>query len=128
MKYVSNKSASQKSVLTMLVLGAMLLVGVSLVRSNIVSASSSVAGKSNILRNVVASVSGMFQTIEPEQEPNESIDTANPIQLPGRKTGTVKLGDAATYEFSYNNGPKDKIEDFFASSLWQAKKRKKIYT
>lgn len=114
MKYVSNKSiASLKSVLTVLVLGAMLLIGVSVVRSKIVSASSPVAGKSNILRNVVASVTGLFQTIEPEQEPNETLETANPVQLPGRKSGTVKVGDTATFEFSYNNGPKDKIEDFF---------------
>lgn len=118
MKYVSNKSTTaMKSVLTTLVLGLVLLLGVSAVKSKIVSASSAAPGKSSALRNVVASLTSLFQPIEPEQEPNEYIDTANPIQLPGRKTGTVKLGDAATYEFSYNNGPKDKIEDFFKFTI-----------
>lgn len=118
MKYVSNKFAiAMKPVLTALVLGVVLLIGVSAVKSKIVSASSSPAGKSNLVNRVVASLTGLLQPIEPEQEPNEYIDTANPIQLPGRKTGTVKLGDAATYEFSYNNGPKDKIEDFFKFTI-----------
>src|SRR5262249_37331424 len=39
--------------------------------------------------------------------------TATPLSLPGQRTGTVRFGDAAEYEFTYSNGPKDKIEDFF---------------
>lgn len=114
MKYVSNKSTNaMKSVLTVLVLGVVLLISVSAIKSKNVGAS----GKSNALRNAVASLTGLFQPIEPEQEPNETIDTANLIQLPGRKTGTVKVGDAATFEFSYQNGPKDKIEDFFKFTI-----------
>ncbi|MGH9801070.1 MAG: hypothetical protein ACRD82_11950, partial [Blastocatellia bacterium] len=89
-----------------------MLIGVSAIRSNMLGIAGA-SGKSNTLRNAVASLTGLFQQSEPEQEPNETIDTANPIQLPGKKVGTVKVGDAATFEFSYQNGPKDKIEDFF---------------
>ncbi|MFN0108882.1 MAG: beta strand repeat-containing protein [Blastocatellia bacterium] len=113
MKYVSNKfTNAMKSVLTVLVLGVM-LVGAFAIRSNTVGAS----GKPNALRQVFASMAAVFQPGEPEQEPNETVDTANSVSLPGKKTGTVKNGDAATFEFSYNNGPKDKIEDFFKFTI-----------
>ena len=70
MKYLSNKSTNAvKSALTILVLGVMLLISVSAIKSKDVGAS----GKSNILRNAVASLTGLFQQpIEPEQEPNET--------------------------------------------------------
>ena len=55
----------------------------------------------------------VFQANEAEQEPNESIDQANHMSIPGVKTGSVKYGDAATFEYQYVNGPKDRIEDFF---------------
>ncbi|MFN0109326.1 MAG: hypothetical protein ACKVZH_10780 [Blastocatellia bacterium] len=119
MKYVSNKSTNAvKTVLTILVLGVVLLISVSAIKSKIAGASEkSNALRPNALQNAVASLTGLFQPIEPEQEPNETIDTANLIQLPGRKTGTVKVGDAAIFEFSYQNGPKDKIEDFFKFTI-----------
>ena len=31
--------------------------------------------------------------------------------------GRLKFGDAAQFEFQYNNGPKDKIEDFFTFTI-----------
>ncbi len=68
----------------------------------------SVAASSSLV-NVV----NIFQSAEPEQEPNETAEQANPIGLPGQRTGTARFGDSAVFEFIYNNGPKDKIEDFY---------------
>ena len=115
MKYVSKQSTNaMKSGLTILALGLALLIGISTIQStSLVDA----AGKNNTLRKAFASLTSVFQPIEPEQEPNETAGTANPVSLPGRKTGTVKLDDAASYVFTYNNGPTDKIEDFFKFSI-----------
>lgn len=113
MKYVSNKPTNaMKSVLTVLVLGVM-LIGTFAIRSSSVGAS----GKTNALRQAFASMAALFQPGEPEQEPNETIATANPVSLPGKKTGTVKNGDAATFKFTYVNGPEDMIEDFYQFTL-----------
>lgn len=115
MKYVSKKSTNiLKSSLTILALGLALIIGVTIFKS---APFVDAAGKPNSLRKALASMAGVFQPIEQEQEPNETVGTANPVSLPGRKTGTVKLGDAATFEYAYNNGPKDKIEDFFKFSI-----------
>lgn len=54
---------------------------------------------------------------EAEQEPNELVGQANPIAVPGQRTGTVAYGDAAVVEFTYNNGPKDRIEDLFSFTV-----------
>jgi len=115
MKYVSKKTTNtMKSGLAMLALGLALLIGISIIQStSFVDA----ASKTNTLQKAFASLTGVFQPIEPEQEPNETVATANPISLPGRKTGTVKLDDAFWYEFAYNNGPTDRIEDFFKFSI-----------
>ena len=75
-----------------------------------------IAGGISLMSGSVAashSYINVFQSGEPEQEPNETAEQANPIALPGQRTGTAKFGDAASFEFIYNNGPKDKIEDFF---------------
>ncbi len=115
MKYVSKKSTNVlKSSLTILALGLALLIGISTTQStSLVDA----AGKNNTLRKAFASLTAVFQPIEPEQEPNETVATANPISLPGRKTGAVKLDDAASFVFTYNNGPTDKVEDFFKFTI-----------
>ena len=57
------------------------------------------------------------QAGEAEQEPNELVGQANPITVPGQRTGTVAYGDAAVVEFTYNNGPKDRIEDLFTFTV-----------
>ncbi len=54
---------------------------------------------------------------ESEQEPNETAQQATPIAIPGQRTGTTRYGDAAVIEFTYVNGPKDKIEDLFKFSI-----------
>lgn len=115
MKYVSKKSTNvMKSGLAMLALGLALLISISITRStSFVDA----ASKTHTLHKAFASLTGVFQPIEPEQEPNETVATANPISLPGRKTGAVKLDDAFWYQFTYNNGPTDRIEDFFKFSI-----------
>lgn len=115
MKYVSKKSTNtMKSGLAMLALGLALLIGISIIQStSFVDA----ASKNSTLYKAFSSLTGVFQPIEPEQEPNETVANANPISLPGRKTGTAKLDDAFWYEFTYNNGPKDRIEDFFKFSI-----------
>ena len=48
-----------------------------------------------------------------EVEPNETIEQATPISLPGQRTGSVRFGDASQLEYRYQNGPVDKIEDLF---------------
>lgn len=53
----------------------------------------------------------------PEQEPNETVAQANRISMPGQRTGTAKYGDPAVIEFTYNNGPKDRIEDLFSFEI-----------
>lgn len=75
------------------------------------------AAKTNLLRSAFSTLSGVFQGSESEQEPNETAAQANPISIPGQKTGSTKFGDAATFEYVYNNGPKDKIEDFFTFTV-----------
>ncbi|MFN0086161.1 MAG: IPT/TIG domain-containing protein [Blastocatellia bacterium] len=76
------------------------------------SAAAIVPGK-NVFRAALSRFAKVFQSNEAEQEPNESIDQANHMAIPGLKTGAAKYGDAAVYEYQYVNGPKDKIEDFF---------------
>lgn len=48
-----------------------------------------------------------------EVEPNETIEQATPISLPGQRTGSVRYGDASQLEYRYQNGPVDRIEDLF---------------
>lgn len=48
-----------------------------------------------------------------EVEPNETIQQATPITLPGQRTGSVRFGDASQVEYRYQNGPVDRIEDLF---------------
>ncbi|MGE0130853.1 MAG: pre-peptidase C-terminal domain-containing protein [Blastocatellales bacterium] len=69
------------------------------------------------MRNVFATLPSVFQGAENEQEPNEAPGQANAISIPGQKTGSATFGDAASFEFKYNNGPKDKIEDFFTFTI-----------
>ena len=88
MKYVSKKSTNVlKSGLTVLAMGLALIIGISIFKS---APFADAAGKPNTLRKAFASLSSVFQPIEAEQEPNETVGTANPVSLPGRKTGTVK--------------------------------------
>ena len=61
----------------------------------------------------VSATSWIGQSSEAEQEPNETVEQANQLTLPGQVAGTVRYGDPAVVEFTYNNGPKDKIEDLY---------------
>jgi choice-of-anchor C domain-containing protein len=54
---------------------------------------------------------------EPEQEPNELPSQANPISLPGGRTGVAAAGDATAVQIVYTNGDRDGIEDLFAVML-----------
>src|SRR5262249_6590653 len=74
---------------------------------------SSSAAKTNLLRNIFSTLHTASQSAEPEQEPNETEAQANPILIPGQKTGSVKSGDAAQFVYQYSNGPMDRIEDVF---------------
>jgi len=112
MKYMSNKSTVfVKSALALTLLSAVLLAGLSVIRST------SAATKSATFNKALSTLAGVFQTAEPEQEPNETMAQANPIPVPGKRLGTVKFGDAASYEYAYSNGPKDKIEDFYTFTV-----------
>ncbi len=73
--------------------------------------------KTNLLRNIFSSLTGVLQSADSEQEPNETPAQANPISIPGQKTGSATHGDAASFEFMYSNGPKDKIEDFYTFTI-----------
>ncbi|MDX2034450.1 MAG: pre-peptidase C-terminal domain-containing protein [Blastocatellia bacterium] len=66
-----------------------------------------------MFRTAFSRLVNVFQSNEAEQEPNEAIDEANHMAIPGVRSGSAKYGDAATYEYQYVNGPKDKIEDFY---------------
>ena len=106
MKHETNKSTIVKSVLAFLLLSATLLAGAFVVRSTSASA------KANGLNKAFNKVAGAFalgQTCTQEQEPNETIATANAVSIPGSKCGTVKFGDAASFEYTYSGGQKDKI-------------------
>lgn len=61
----------------------------------------------------------VWQGSDSEQEPNETTEQANVLGIPGQRTGTVRYGDAAVVEFTYNNGPRDRIEDLFRFSIPQ---------
>jgi hypothetical protein len=76
---------------------------------------------------ILSSVSArarFLQAAEAEQEPNETAAAANPISFGGRKTGTARFGDAASFEYAYSNGPRDKIEDFFKFSIPAGQQRR----
>jgi hypothetical protein len=111
MKHVSNKSTIIKSTLAFLLLSATLMAGAFIVRST------SAAAKSNGMNKAFARLAGVFQTCEPEAENNEDFTQAEPIQIPGQKCGTARFGDAASYEYTYSGGQKDKIEDFYTFNV-----------
>src|SRR6185436_9684259 len=111
MKFVSNKSTILKSTFAFLLLSAILLAGAFIVRST------PAAAKSNGMNKAFARLASVFQTCEPEQENNEDFTHAESIPIPGRKCGTAKFGDAASYEYTYSGGQKDKIEDFYTFTV-----------
>src|SRR5262245_23151525 len=115
MRYVSNGSPRFASPKVFGIFGLCLLA-FALFASGFVFVSSS-AAKTTLLHNVFSTLPGVFQSVGSEQEPNETTAQANPISIPGQKTGSAKFGDAASFEFIYNNGPKDKIEDFFTFTI-----------
>ncbi len=78
---------------------------------------SSSAAKPNLTRNLFSTLPTGPQGADAEQEPNESEAQANQISTPGQKTGSVTFGDAAQFEYLYNNGQRDKIEDFFTFTV-----------
>ena len=94
---------------------ALLLIGSSIYMLGSVSAS--FEALPNRSRVALAKLLNVFQSSESEQEPNETIEQANPLALPGQVTGKVKYGDAADFEYVYSNGPKDKIEDLFKFTI-----------
>src|SRR5262249_17947718 len=115
MRYVSNGSPRFTSLQVSGIFGLCLLPFVLIVSGSVFVSSS--AAKTNLLRNVFSTLPGVFQGVGSEQEPNETTAQANPISIPGQMTGSAKFGDAAQFEFIYNNGPKDKIEDFFTFTV-----------
>jgi hypothetical protein len=120
MPSVSNRtSASHKLSPTAKIFGLSLLVLVLAIGSSVFISPSATASsqKTNLLRTAFAKLTSVFQNPQSEQEPNENIDQANAISIPSQITGSAKVGDAAVFEFQYNNGPKDKIEDFFTFSV-----------
>ncbi|MGE0882993.1 MAG: pre-peptidase C-terminal domain-containing protein [Blastocatellales bacterium] len=110
MKYANKSTAAIKSALTFLLLSAALLISVSFVES---TSASGAKNQSNTLSKAFAALTGVFQSGEPEQEPNETYQNANPIQIPGRRSGSAKFGDPAVEPFVYTNTNADKVEDFY---------------
>ena len=44
----------------------------------------------------------------------------NPLAVPGKRTGSATVGDAAGIVINYTDGTKDPIEDLFAVTLTQS--------
>lgn len=76
-------------------------------------AASAISLDANSFKSVYSKFVTYIQSSDSEQEPNETLGQANVIAIPGQKTGAVKFGDATDFEYTYSNGPKDRIEDFF---------------
>ncbi len=55
-----------------------------------------------------------------EQEPNDHSAQANPLTVPGRRTGIATAVDAAGITIAYADGRQDKVEDLFAITLGQS--------
>jgi hypothetical protein len=53
----------------------------------------------------------------PEQEPNQTPTQANLLTIPGSRTGSAAVGDAASIFIFYQNGARDGIEDLFYFDL-----------
>ncbi len=120
MRYVSNHTSTPLKLSPVVkITGLFLLVLVLILGSSVFLSSQASASslKTGLLRTAFSKLTSVFQNPEPEQEPNETAAQANPISIPGQKTGSARFGDAAVFEFMYNNGPKDKIEDFFTFSI-----------
>ena len=120
MPCVSNRTrASHKLSLAAKIFGLSLLVLVLAIGSSVFVSPSATASspKTNLLRATFAKLTSVFQNPQSEQEPNEDFLHPNAISIPAQITGSAKVGDAADFEYLYNNGPKDKIEDFFAFSV-----------
>jgi hypothetical protein len=119
MRYVSNNSKkSPRFTLTFKLVGifGLCLLAFAMIASGSVFITSS-AAKTKLLRGMFLTSRADTEAAEPEQEPNDTKEQANPISIPGQKTGSAKFGDAAQFEFTYSNGPKDKIEDFFTFTI-----------
>ncbi len=120
MPCVSNRTnASHKLSPAAKIFGLSLLVLVLALGSSVFVLPSATASslKTNLLRATFAKLTGVFQNPQSEQEPNEDISQSNAISIPAQISGSAKVGDAAVFEYPYNNGPKDKIEDFFTFSV-----------
>lgn len=76
-------------------------------------------GLLSVGQSAIGSIAGttIWQASDAEQEPNETIEQANTLTIPGQRTGTVRYGDAAVIEFAYNNGPRDRVEDLFRFNI-----------
>lgn len=55
-----------------------------------------------------------------ELEPNETSTQATPLSLPGKRNGSVAVGDAAYWVVNYQDGTRDALEDFFALTVTQS--------
>ncbi|MGH9801672.1 MAG: cohesin domain-containing protein, partial [Blastocatellia bacterium] len=58
--------------------------------------------------------------ISPEVEPNESPTDATLLLAPGKRNGSVAVGDAATTTIQFPGGQSDPVEDLFAVNLTQS--------
>src|SRR5215510_3878598 len=54
---------------------------------------------------------------EPEVEPNENSQQANLLDAPGRRGGSVAIGDASLLTINLNNAPGDPVEDLYGLTL-----------
>src|SRR5436853_3106436 len=52
-----------------------------------------------------------------EQEPNETPAQANPLAVPGTRTGHAMVGDAFAISVVFTNGGVDRVHDLFAVTL-----------
>ena len=52
-----------------------------------------------------------------ETEPNETIEQATPLAVPGRRTGQAAENDASYWYITYPDGTKDPLEDLFTFTL-----------
>src|SRR5574341_737071 len=58
-----------------------------------------------------------FPPAEAEREPNETPAQANLLTIPGIRTGSAAVGDAASIFILFENGDRDGIEDLFFFDL-----------
>ncbi len=95
----------------------LLSIGSAVLSLSVKASNTRAGGLSSIQKAFKGAIGNYFQSAISEVEPNETAEQATPISIPGQRSGEVKYGDAAVYEFVYNNGPRDKIEDLYKFTI-----------